>query len=60
MSKTTAMHAIRIDSTLRHAAESVFTGSEALSRFVEEAIRIKMERRQIQDKHLKTNSHFTR
>lgn len=60
MSKITAMHAIRIDSTLRHAAENLLTSSEALSRFVEEAVRTKMERRQIQTEHIKTDSHFTR
>lgn len=68
MSKSATIPAIRVEPALRQAAESLLTENESLSSFVEEAVRIQVERRQeseafikralaSRDKALQTNSY---
>ena len=53
MSKSAIIPAIRVEPALRQAVKSLLTENETLSGFVEEAVRIQVERRQEDDAFLK-------
>jgi predicted transcriptional regulator len=46
--KTATIPSLRVDPELRHAAESVLQNGESLSSFVEQSLRVNIERRRLQ------------
>lgn len=50
--KTASLPSLRVDSELRHAAESVLLEGENLSSFMEQSLRVNIERRQVQQAFL--------
>ena len=50
--KTASLPSLRVDPELRNAAESVLVDGESLSSFMEQSLRVNIERRQVQQAFL--------